>query len=386
MIVRVKQDRKQYVLVGVAHVSKQSVKLVKKVIREENPDVVALELDDERLSHLLNPRRWQEKDLLQVMRERKVMALLFHLMFAGVQQRIAKDLGVKPGSEMLAAYKEARAHRIKVELVDRPIAITMKRMLGMMGLREKLKLLYFLLAGLFASKSLSEQDVERLKRSDVLSELIEELGSELPAVKKVLLDERNSYIAAKLSSLKAQKVVVVLGAGHVKGVQKELLSANTRDAQTVLSELSSLPKKRAIFWKWMLVGGLLGLFIGVLLVKGMSALLHLTIYWVLFNGLFAALGAAIVRAHPLSILTAFITAPFTSLHPTLAAGWFAGAVELKKKPPKVKDFDGLRELSSLRELNKNRVTHILLVVAATNMGSIIGTLFVLPYVAYVLFT
>ena len=96
--------------------------------------------------------------------------------------------------------------------------------------------------------------------------------------------------------------------------------------------------------------------------------------WVLWNGSLSALGTLLAFGHPLSILTAFVMAPITSLNPLLAAGWFAGMVEALVRKPKVKDLENLSmDTTTLKGFWKNEITRILLVVVFANVFSSVGT-------------
>ena len=101
--------------------------------------------------------------------------------------------------------------------------------------------------------------------------------------------------------------------------------------------------------------------------------------WVLANGLLAALGTLVALAHPLTILSAFLAAPITSLNPMVAAGWVAGLCEALLRRPRVRDFEALaQDVATVRGFWRNGVTRILLVVVLANLGSTVGTLVGLP--------
>jgi len=376
MIKAVKLGKKEILLVGTAHVSKDSVEQVKNIIKKEKPDVVAVELCEKRYESLRDENKWKNTEISKIIKEGRTYLFLANLLLSNFQRKIGDELGVKPGAEMLAA---AEASPKKLVLVDRDIQITLKRALKMMGLWEKLKVFFSLFFDTFAA-DVDEGLVEELKKTDVVNEAIAELARMAPSVKKVLVDERDSYIAAKISKIKAKKIVVVVGAGHLKGIKEKL------GKKIDLGELENVPKESG-FGKY--VGYLIPAFFIVLLLfgfytRGFGVTLNMLKYWFLINGVLSAVGAAIALGHPVSILTAFLAAPFTSLNPAIAAGWFAGYAELKVRNPKVKDFEGLNRLGGLKDFWKNRVTRILLVVAFANLGSVIGTFVALPYIASLL--
>ncbi|MFH1696531.1 MAG: TraB family protein, partial [Candidatus Diapherotrites archaeon] len=252
-----------------------------------------------------------------------------------------------------------------------------------MGLREKLNLLISIFAGFFgnAKDELTADKIEELKKKDMMSELMQQLSREMPNVKHVLVDERDMYIANKILAAPGQKVVAVVGAGHIGGIMHYL------DKPRGVQHLELLPAKKGGAMKYMkyLVPVIFFSIIAyALLTKGAAASLDMFILWFLINGTLSALGVLLARGHPFTIIAAFLAAPFTSLHPMIAAGWIAGAVEAKVRNPKVKDFEGLRNLNSYRDFSRNQVTRILLVVAYANLGSTLGTLIALPYIVSLL--
>ena len=377
----VKIEDKTIVLVGTAHVSSESVELVKKTIEEEKPDVVGVELDVQRLKQLSQGKKWQEMDIGQIIKEGKTHLFLLNVLLSNLQRQIGDDFGVKPGSEMLQAIKIAAEQKIPIALLDRDVSITLRRALNKMSIVEKFKMGYSLLSGFLGfGKKLDKETIERLKEKDMLNALMQQLAKELPSVKEVLVDERDIFIANKILRINAKKIVAVVGAGHLEGIKKHL------DKKVDISELLTAKKKKSLFsiLKYA-IPLVFFVFIGYgFWIKGFDIGLDLLLKWFLINGLLSALGAALARAHPLSILSAFLAAPFTSLHPAFAAGWVAGLVELKMRPPKVYDFEQLPKLNSITAMAKNRATRILIVTAFANIGSTIGTVIALPYLATLL--
>ena len=364
---------KEVFLIGTAHVSKESVELVRETIEKENPDVVAVELCEQRHHAIAEKKRWDETEISKVIREGKGYLFLAQLFLTNFQRKVGDELGVKPGSEMVAAMEMARERNIRVALVDRDIKVTLKRAEKRMSFFEKAKVVYGLMSGMFVTEDATKEMMEKLKETDVLTEMMEEFGREVPSIKAVLIDERNKYIADKILELDAKKIVVVIGAGHVEGI-RDLLSAEKGDLKKELAALEEIPEGG----KWVkYVGYLVPLTILSILalafyVGGTAFLMDALGKWVLLNGGFAALGAALALAHPFSIITAFVMAPIATLHPLLAVGWFAGIVEAKVRKPRVKDFDDLMKINSVWDMWRNRVTKILLVMAFANLGGMLG--------------
>ncbi len=380
-IIRTKFEGKEIILVGTAHISQESIELVKKTIEKENPDVVGVELDSNRLKQLRSRSKWREMDLFQVMRSGQSYLLLLNLLLAGIQKKFGENVGVKPGAEMVAAVDAAENAGAHIELLDRDIAITMKRAFAEMGFIEKIKLFIGLLMSFFGEEEiLSREKVEELKDKDILSELMEQLGKEMPKTKKVLVDERDLFIANKILSADARKIVAVVGIGHIKGIQRFL------DRKREIRSISRIPKRANYFeiLKYLFPV----LFIAIvglgLYYKGFDTVVEILVIWIAVNGTLAALGAMAAKAHWKAILAAFLAAPLTSLHPALAAGWFAGLVELRERCPRISDFESLNELKNLPDFYNNRVSHVLLVAALANLGSALGTFIALSIAASML--
>jgi len=382
LVERLDLGEKQVVLVGTAHVSNESVELVRKTIEEEMPDAVGVELDAQRLHQLMDNKKWQQMDLGQIIKEGKTYLFLLNILLSNLQRQIGDDLGIKPGSEMLLAVNIAAEKKLPIALLDRDIKITLKRAMNKMGFLEKARLGYGILGGFFGfGKTLDSATIEQLKEKDVLNALMEQLSKELPSIKEVLVDERDLFIANAILASNAKKMVAVVGAGHLEGIKKFL--DKPRDVRPLLK----VKKKRSVLS--LLKYAIPLLFFALIgfgfYAKGGEIAFDILLRWCLITGSLAALGAALALAHPLSILTAFVAAPIATLHPTLATGWFAGLVELKMRSPKVSDFEKLPQLDNLRGLFSNRVTRILVVTAFTNIGSTIGTFIALPYAASLLF-
>jgi pheromone shutdown-related protein TraB len=376
-VIRVNLDGKEVLLIGTAHVSKESVELVRETIEKENPDMVAVELCQQRFHALSEKKKWDQTDISKVIKEGKGYLFLTQLMLTNFQRKVGDELGVKPGSEMVKALEMAKEKNIQIALVDRDISVTLKRALNRMGYKEKIKILFGLVSGIFEEEKVTEEMVEKLKEMDVLTEMMEELGREIPSVKETLLDERNIYIADKIASLDAKKIVAVVGAGHVAGI-KDILESKVsgKDIEKEIAELEVVPEKKSVM-KYVNYAMPVALFLVIVLgffMQGGGFLWSSAIKWVFTTSILAALGAALALGHPYSIITALLVAPITTIHPLLAAGWFSGWVEAKVRKPQVKDFEGLLRINSIADLWKNGVTRILLVIAFTNVGASAGAI------------
>jgi len=375
MIHRLDFENKEIVLLGTAHVSKESAQLVKDVIEEEKPETVSVELCESRYQAIRQKEMWQDTDIVKVIREKKSFLLLANLLLASFQKRIAKKLNIKPGQEMIQAIETGEAVGAKIHLADRDIRITLSRTWRTMGLWSKLKLFFQLILSIGEVDEISEEDIEKIKQKDVLETLLADVGKSLPVVKDILIDERDRYLAHKIRTAPGNKIVAVVGAGHVPGIKKYW------NADVDINTLDHLPPKGKTFGilKWIIPAAILVLLFSGFFYGGVNTGKDMIKWWILANGLLAGLGALIAFAHPFTILSSVLAAPLTSLNPMIAAGWVSGLVEAFSRKPKVKDIENLPEdILSIRGFWKNKVTRILLVVVFTNLGSALGTFVAIP--------
>ncbi len=373
-------EDKEITLIGTAHVSRESADLVVKVIEEEKPDTVCVELCESRYKAIKQKNRWQNTDLIKVIREKKSFLLLSNLLLTSFQKKIGQKLGIKPGEEMIRAMDSADSVGAHIHLADRDIRITLSRTWRLMGLWTKMKLLAQLVTSMGEMDSIKEEDIEKMKDKDVLETLLSEIGKTLPELRRILIDERDKYLTEKIRSAPGKRIVAVVGAGHVPGIKRGWNEAID------LNALDELPPKGKIFsfLKWGIPALVVGLIVLGFFYAGASAGTHMIKWWVLANAVFAGLGAAIALAHPLTILSAIVASPITSLNPMIAAGWVAGLVETFIGKPKVKDFENLpADILSLKGFWKNKITRILLIVVFTNLGSSLGAFVAIPLMARV---
>ncbi|MGB5745667.1 MAG: TraB/GumN family protein [Desulfobacterales bacterium] len=374
-------DEKQVILIGTAHVSRESAQQVRQVIQEENPDTVCVELCQSRYQSIRQKERWQETDIVKIIKEKKTFLLLSNLLLASFQKRIAKKLDIKPGQEMIAAIETAKEMDAEIHLADRDIRTTLSRTWRAMGLWSKIKLLFQLMLSLGEVEEIKEEDIEKMKNEDVLETLLAEVGKSLPVLKDILIDERDQYLAKKIRTAPGQKIVAVVGAGHVPGIQKYW------NTDIDIRALEQLPPKShtAGFLKWLIPGAIMAMFIAGFFYGGTQAGKDMIIWWVAANAILAGIGAMIALAHPITIVSSMLAAPLTSLNPMIAAGWVSGLVEAFSRKPKVKDLEKLPEdILSIRGFWRNKVTRILLVVVFTNLGSAIGTFVAFPVIVKLL--
>lgn len=367
---------RKIVLIGTAHVSKESIAEVKNEIESLKPDCVAVELDEKRYNSMMDPESWKNLDIVKVLKRREGFLMLANLVLSSFQKRMGKNVGVKPGDEMLAAINCAKENNILFTLVDRPIQVTLRRAWAKNSLWGKCKLLASMIASAFDNEEISEDEIEKLKSGNEMDSMMKELSEYLPSVKEVLIDERDRYLASHIWESEGNTIVAVLGAGHLPGVKAYLeklangiMISDTSDIETV-SEKSIAGK--VIGWGIPIV--IVALIVAGFFMGGQTTGTKMVGSWILWNGCLSALGALIALANPITVLVAFVGAPLTSLCPLVGVGLFTGIVQALICKPKVSDIESLQEdVSSLKGWYKNRVLKVLLVFFLSSLGSTIGT-------------
>jgi pheromone shutdown-related protein TraB len=381
MVHHLEYDHKQVILVGTAHVSRESEQQVASVIQDERPDTVCVELCRSRYQSIRQKERWQETDIVKIIKEKKTFLLLSNLLLASFQKRIAKKLEIIPGQEMITAINTADEIGAKIHLADRDIRTTLSRTWREMGLWNKIKLLFQLILSLGEVDEIKEEDIEKMKQEDVLETLLNEVGKSLPVLKEILITERDRYLAAKIRTAPGRKIVAIVGAGHIPGIKKNW------HKEIDIPALEQLPPKKKVagLLKWLIPAAIVAMFMAGFFWGGKQAGKEMIIWWITANSILAGLGAAIALAHPVTIIASMMAAPLTSLNPMIAAGWVSGLVEAFSRKPKVKDIEHLPEdILSVRGFWKNKVTRILLVVVFTNLGSSVGTFVAFPVIVKML--
>lgn len=374
-VIELERDGVHYTLLGTAHVSRASIDAVLAAIDSGRFDAVAVELDEQRHKALTQADSLAQLDLVKVIREKKVAPFAANLALAAYQRRLAEQLDIEPGAELKAAATEAVARGLSLQLIDRDVGITFRRIL--LGLRwwDRMKLVGGLAGGLFASDEVSADDIERLKEGDMLESSFGEFARDTPSLYATLIDERDQYMAAKLRERNdgARHVLAVVGAGHLKGMAN-YLAGETRTPATVTTELAQVPRKRNIPWitltlMLLITGGIAWGFARGGLDVGKDLLLQ----WLVWTGGLAGLGALLAGGHPLSILAGAISAPLKPFRPGLPPGMFSALSEVHLRKPAYPDFLALRDdAQTLRGWYRNRVSRVVLVFILTNIGSAAG--------------
>jgi pheromone shutdown-related protein TraB len=366
-------------LLGTAHVSRASAESVLQLLQSGRFDAVAVELCPSRYNAMINPDALAQMDLFRVFREGKAMLVMANLALGAYQQRMAEQFGIQPGEEFRVAIEQARMAGYPVLLIDREVAVTLKRTIARVRWWQRLEVVGLLLASVISKEQVSEAEIERLKEGDMLESAFGQFAQDSGAIFEPLVAERDRYMAARLlQELRSQgpeQVLVVVGAGHLKGMA-EALQQPLADAEALIAELDQLPAKASPWLRylpWLIVALVLA---GFALGFSRSPNLgwSMVVDWVLINGGLSALGALLAAGHPLTVVTAFLAAPLTSLNPTIGAGMVTAAAEIYLRKPQVGDFSRLRhDTTELGGWWKNRVSRTFLVFLFSTLGSAVGT-------------
>lgn len=365
----VEDGERRYFLVGTAHVSKESVEDVRRTVEIVQPDSICVELCASRHQAMTNRDDWKKMDIYKVIKDGKAVFLLIQLVLQAFYRKIGDKLGVQPGAEMMEGVRLAGETGATLVLADRDVQITLKRVWGFLGFWQKVKLMSQLFVSIFEDEDVDQDLIEGMKNKDELEAIMGTFAESFPQVKERLIDERDIYLAQKIQKAPGNSIVAVVGAGHVKGMQQHF----GRDIDLRSLEELPPPSKWSGFWKW----GLPGFFVALLVIGffrgGADTSMDAVSIWVMVTGIGAALGSLAALGHPLTILSSFLAAPITTLHPLIAAGWVAGLVQAWVKKPTVSDLEELpTDIMSVKGFWMNPVCRILLVVIFANLGATIG--------------
>jgi len=376
-IARVTRDGVEYTLLGTAHVSRASVAAVRSLIENGDYDAIAIELCDTSYSALRDREAWRNLDLLQIIREGKAGMVAANLALSAYQRRLAEQFGIEPGAEMKAAADLAEQRGRPLWLIDREISTTLKRAYRSVRLRDRLGIFSGLVASLFERGEVAEEEIEKLKQGDMLQSAFSEFAEQSEPLYRSLIGERDTYMTARLRQESAKqplrRVLVVIGAGHLAGIEREL-AAQSDPPQTTLATLTTVPPPSP--WPKWIGFGVLAVIFGAIafgFTRGVGFGTLALRDWVLFTGCGAALGTLAGGGHPLSILTSLVVGPLKPFRPLVPVGAVAAAVEMALRRPRVADFEALRDdVLDWHGWWRNRVSRTLLVFLFANFGMIIG--------------
>jgi pheromone shutdown-related protein TraB len=369
----VQLEGKEVIIVGTAHVSKASVEETRQAIEEHRPDVIAIELCQNRYDVMRNPKTWSEMDIVKVIKEKKALLLFANLLMSAIQKRMGDKFGVRPGEEMRAAIEEADRLGIPLAPVDRSVQTTLKRAWHSLSFWGKNKFLFTSLYSFIGMDEVKEEDIEGLKDKDMLTQAVEEIARQAPTIKHALIDERDAYMGRKIADIEGKKVLAVVGAGHMKG-----LLAQVKNPIDDVEPLDIVPVKKS-YLGWILTIAIILLLCAGFFRGSPHMGVQMIKWWIICMSTTAGIGAIAALAHPVTILTAVLTAPVTAVNPFVRAGWVAGLAEAYLKKPRVSDFEKLPEdIITVRGWWRNPITRILLIVMFVNLATLFGVIVAMP--------
>lgn len=371
-IYRIVDGSREIILVGTAHISQESKDLVRKTIETENPDTICVELDKGRLDSVKDPDRWKRTDLKQVIKNKQLGTLIANLVLGSYQKRMGAHTGVKPGSELKEAVDLAERNGCSLVLADRDIKITLRRTWACTPWYRKLSLIGSLFASIFDKTEISEEDLSKIKKQDALSAMMQEFGKTFPEVKHVLIDERDQFLASKIKNAPGNKIVAIVGAGHLNGI----ISAIENNKELPSEDSICVIPKGAPIWKiigWAIPVAIVASIVAIGVHAGAEKAGALTLQWAMLTGGGAMLGTIFAGGHPLTILVALVAAPFTGLTPLVGVGFFTALTQVYMRPPRVSEMESLTDdIWQVKRWWKNRVTRVILCFLCPGIPAIIG--------------
>lgn len=371
LVRRIFLDKREIILVGTSHISKESAELVKEVIEKESPDTVCLEWDKTRYNKYMNPDEWSDTDIVQVIKQKKLIVLISSVIYSLIQKHLAKINDSVPGAEFFQAVNSAEKIGAKLALVDRDSQVTFKRFWRLIPLRKK-ALFPHAFGKVLEGAEDSKEEMKKLLNSENFEPIFEQLQQTYPELWESFLIERDLYMATKILNEEGEKIVVVIGQAHLNGVEKNI--KGNRKAN--IEELDGLPPK---LWSTRVLESIIPLIIiGLLIysfVLGMDIGINQIIRWGIWNGSVAALFTVLALANPLTVITSLVFAPLATLLPMVSIGVFSAIVEATIRKPKVHDFQTMDEdLLSIKKIYKNRVLRIFLVFILASIGGTVGNI------------
>ncbi|GHV14916.1 conjugal transfer protein TraB [Fibrobacterales bacterium] len=367
---------REIVLLGTAHISQESVNLVRQIIAEEKPDTVCVELDEGRLKALEEGDRWKNLNIKDILRKRQMSSFIVNLLLASYQKRMSESTGVEPGTELKAAVDEAKICGAELVLADRDVKLTLKRAWASTPFFRKFKLLANLLGSIFETEKVSEEELSKMREQDTLSVMLEDFGREFPEIKQILISERDQFLAGRIINSKGKKVLAVVGAGHLQGIKEIILGNLPLPLETDLCKIPP-PSHIGTIIGWGIPSAIILSIVYIGFSLGIDKAADNALFWVLATGIPAAVGTALALAHPLAILAALVLAPITTLHPLIGVGMFTAFIQAYLVPPRVFEIETAAEdIWKISRWWKNRFTRVLLCFVfpglPTTVGSLVG--------------
>jgi pheromone shutdown-related protein TraB len=361
-IIRIQiSEQREIILLGTAHISKESVNLVRSTIATEKPDSVCVELDEKRLKTLEDGERWKDLDLKDVLKKKQMSSLIVNLVLASYQKRMGESTGVEPGTELKATVEEARICNANLILADRDVKITLRRSWASTPFFRKFKLFLALIGSIFETEEKpSEEELSEMRDQDSLSIMMEDFGKVFPEIKRILISERDQFLAGRILKAEGKKVLAVVGAGHLQGIKSIVENGQEIPSEEDLCKIPP-PSKLGVVIGWGIPAIIILSLIYIGVERGADKVADSIYLWILCTGVFAAAGAACALAHPFAIAAALFLAPLTGLTPLIGVGMFTAFIQAYFCPPRVSEMETAAEdIWKLSRWWKNRFTRVIL--------------------------
>jgi len=374
-------DGKEITLIGTAHVSQDSVDEVARAIDEIGPDRICVELDEGRYRSRTEKQNWENLNIKTILKENKGFLMLANMALSSYQKKLGEQMGVSPGDEIMRAATLATERNIPLSLCDREIQVTFKRAWRLSNGWNKIKLISSLLSAVFSDEKISNEELEKLKETNVLQSMLDEMAKELPTIKRVLIDERDQYLASKIYAAQGERIVAVVGAGHAPGLVAHMQRLDRQEVSTDTEKITAVPPPSQVgkILSWAVVIAIIGIIAAGFIRSGWNQGLEMFLYWFLLNSSLTGLAAILSLAHPVTIILSMLAAPVTALSPTLGVGMVAGMLEASMRKPRVKDFEQVSEdISRFKGWFSNRIIHALMIFMTTSIFASIGTFIAFP--------
>lgn len=372
---------KEITLIGTAHVSQDSVDEVAQAIDDIGPDRICVELDTGRYKSKTEPQGWESLDIKTILKENKGFLMLANMALSSYQKKLGVQMGVSPGDEIMRAAQLATDRDIPLSFCDREIQVTFKRAWRLSNPWNKLKLISSLLTAVFSNEEISNEEIERLKETNVLQSMLDEMATELPTIKKVLIDERDQYLASNIYTAEGSKIVAVVGAGHAPGLVAHMQRLERNEVSPDTTSINAVPpaSNLAKIFSWAIVVALLGIIVIGFVRSGWDQGLEMFLYWFGLNASLTGLAAILSLGHPVTIIISMLAAPVTALSPTLGVGMVAGILEATMRKPRVRDFEHVSDdILRFKGWFTNRIIHALMLFMTTSIFASIGTFIAFP--------
>jgi pheromone shutdown-related protein TraB len=374
-------DGKEITLIGTAHVSQDSVDEVARAIDEIGPDRICVELDEGRYRSRTEKQNWENLNIKTILKENKGFLMLANMALSSYQKKLGEQMGVSPGDEIMRAATLATERNIPLSLCDREIQVTFKRAWRLSNGWNKIKLISSLLSAVFSDEKISNEELEKLKETNVLQSMLDEMAKELPTIKRVLIDERDQFLASKIYAAQGERIVAVVGAGHAPGLVAHMERLDRQEVSTDTEKITTVPPPSQVgkILSWAVVIAIIGIIAAGFIRSGWNQGLEMFLYWFLLNSSLTGLAAILSLAHPVTIILSMLAAPVTALSPTLGVGMVAGMLEASMRKPRVKDFEQVSEdISRFKGWFSNRIIHALMIFMTTSIFASIGTFIAFP--------